>query len=147
MCPREVHKEWVLLIGRILFAAVFIGSGLAGHFGQTKATAQYGEMRGLPNARMLVLASGAWITTGGISVAFGVWTDVGALMLAIYALVAAFWVHHFWTDSDMMQQIEMTNFMKNISLAGGAVALFAIYSTIGDALGTQIVGPLFNLDL
>ena len=139
--------EWVILIGRVLFAAVFIGSGFAGHFGATKQTAQYGELRGLPAARALVLVSGVWIAAGGLMIALGVWPDLGSLMVAVYALVAAFWVHHFWTDSDMMQQIEMTNFMKNISLAGGGIALFAFFAVFGEDLGLQITGPLFELDL
>ncbi|MGI9666744.1 MAG: DoxX family protein [Acidimicrobiia bacterium] len=137
--------DWVILIGRILFAALFIGSGLAGHFAATKETAQYGEMRGLPAARALVLISGVWITAAGVMIALGIYTDLGFLMAAMYTIVAAFWVHHFWTDSDMMQTIEMTNFMKNLSLTGAGLTLFALFAIYGDEIGLQIVGPLFEL--
>ena len=104
-------------------------------------------MRGLPNGRVLVLVSGVWIGAGGVMVALGIYPDLAALMLAVYCLVAAFWVHHFWTDEGMMQTMEMTNFMKNLSLAGAGIALFAIYSTIGQDLGLQITGSLFSFEL
>ncbi len=138
----------VLLIGRILFAMIFIGSGVAGHLMQADATAAYGESRGIPRAKLLTQVSGVLIAAGGIGVILGIWIDLAALGLAAYALIAAFWVHHFWTDSDpMMQQIEMTNFMKNLAIAGGGLIIFAIYSTSGGALGKTITGPLFDFTL
>lgn len=139
--------ESLVLVGRVLFSAVFVGSAVGGHFASTKETAQYGEMRGLPNARILVLVSGVWIGAGGVMMALGIYPDLAGLMVAAYCLVAAFWVHHFWTDEGMMQTMEMTNFMKNISLAGAGIALFALFATVGQDLGLQVTGSLFSFDL
>lgn len=51
-------------------------------------------------------------------------------------------VHDFWTDDDPMQRTgEMTNFMKNLSMAGGGLIMFAFYSNEAlqqaDALGWE----------
>jgi hypothetical protein len=47
----------------------------------------------------------------------------------------------------MQRQMEMTQFMKDIALTGGALILFGLYALFGDVLGFQIVGPLSDLSL
>ena len=137
----------VILIGRILFAMIFIGSGMAGHLGQTEGTAGYAESRGVPNSRILTLLSGVLIMAAGLGVILGVWMDLAALGIVGYSLITAFMVHHFWTDEDpAVQQGEMTNFMKNLSIAGGGLILFGFYTVAGEALGLTITGPLFEFD-
>lgn len=137
----------LVLIGRILFSLIFVGSGIQGHLMATADTAAYAESRGVPNARLLVQVSGVLIALGGVALILGVWADVAALGLAAYSLVAAIMVHHFWTDSDpMQQQGEMTNFMKNLALAGGGLALFAFISMVGEGLDFFITDPLISID-
>lgn len=134
----------VVLIGRILYALIFLGSGFAGHLGQTAATAAYAESRGLKNASGLVRVSGILIILGALGVIFGVWADLAALGLAAFSLIAMFLIHHFWTDQDQMQRTaEMTNFMKNLALVGGGLILFAVVA--GTDVGLMITGPLFRL--
>lgn len=137
--------SFVVLIARVLYGAIFIGSGVAGHIMQTDDTAGYAEMRGVPQHRMLTQLSGVLIAVGGIGVILGVWTDLAALGVALYSLVSAFMVHHFWTDEGQMQQIEMTMFMKNLAIAGGGLALFALFATTGDTIGLTITGSVFDL--
>ena len=140
--------SFVILIGRILFGLIFVGSGVAGHLREAEATSQYAESRGVPSARLLTQISGVLILAGGLGVMFGVFADLAALGLVAYVLVGAFWVHRFWTDSDpMTQQIEMTNFMKNLSIAGGGIVLFALMATAGDSVGFTLTDPVFSLSL
>jgi uncharacterized membrane protein YphA (DoxX/SURF4 family) len=87
---------------------------------------------------------------GGLGVALGIYTDIAALMLVVYLLGAMFMVHHFWTDQDeMTKTMEMTQFMKNLSMVGGGLIIFAIYSNealqLADELGWELLGPIFNL--
>lgn len=137
----------VVLIGRVLYALIFIGSGSAGHLMQTEGTAGYAEARGVPSSRLLTQLSGVLIFVGGIAVIFGIWADLAALGLAAYSLIAAVMVHHFWTDDDpLTQQVEMSMFMKNLSMAGGGLLLFGFLAATGDAAGLAITEPLFDLD-
>ncbi|MCX6405871.1 MAG: DoxX family protein [Propionibacteriales bacterium] len=118
----------VLLISRILFAYLVIGSGI-GHLTATGAMAGYAESRGLSNAKVLVQVSGVALLAGGVSVLLGIWGDIGALGLAILLLVTAVLMHAFWKESDpQAKQMEMVAFNKNVALAGGALALFVILS-------------------
>lgn len=138
----------VILIGRILFGLIFVGSGIAGHLIDPDSTAGYAKSRGLNEPRLMVQISGVLIAAGGIGVILGVWADLAALGLVLYSLISALVIHRFWTDEDpMTQQIEMTMFMKNLSIAGGGLALFALLATQGSEVGLMITDPLFDLSL
>jgi len=139
--------EVLLLIGRILFSLIFLASGVAGHLMATDDTAGYAESRGVPNPRLLVQISGVLIALGGLGVIFGVWMDLAALGLLAYALIAAFMVHHFWTDTDdMTKNMEMSLFMKNISMAGGGLVIFVL-SGAGVPMGWELGDRLFDFSL
>ena len=138
--------EVLLLIGRIFYALIFLGSGVAGHLGATDATAGYAEMRGLSNAKMLVRLTGVTNIAIAAGIILGIWMDLAALGAIVYLLAANILIHHFWTDEDeMMQQSEMTNFMKNLSMIGGALIIFVMAST-GANLGWELGSPLFEFD-
>ncbi|MFI9404094.1 DoxX family protein [Nocardia sp. NPDC052316] len=141
---RELDMDVVVLIGRVLFAVLFLGSAL-GHVTQTEAMAGYAASKGVPMAKLSVLGSGALFGLGGLSVLLGVWADLGSLLLAALLLVTAVLMHPFWKETDPeAKQGEMVNFNKNVALAGAALMLFAFFAHVDD-LGLTITGPLFDL--
>ena len=134
----------IALIGRILFAAIFLGSSIA-HFTQSGSMGAYAESKGVPSGKLMTLASGVLIAVGGLMVLLGVWADLGALLLVLFLLPTAFLMHAFWKETDpVVKQGEMTNFMKNVSISGGALLFFALYAGYGQDLGLTITGPLFG---
>ncbi|GAA4696744.1 DoxX family protein [Phytohabitans rumicis] len=135
----------LVLIGRILFSALFIASAL-GHLTQTRAMAGYAAAKGVPQAYAATLGSGVLILVGGLSVLLGIWADLGALLLVIFLVSTAVLMHAFWKETDpQARQLDMIQFQKDIGLAGAALMLFALISFAGDALGLTITGPLFNI--
>lgn len=138
----------LILIGRILFALLFLAAGIMGHLKATDDMAGWSVSRGLPAARPLVLVSGLWIVVGSLFVILGVWADLGFLMLAAFALAAAFLVHNFWRDTNPMEaQNQQAHFMKGLALAGAGLVMFVFFASAGDAIGFQITDPLFSIDL
>ena len=133
----------VVLIGRILFAALFAVSAL-GHFGQTDAMTGYAKSKGVPAARFAVLLGGVLLALGAISVLLGIWPDLGALLLVVFLVPTALLMHAFWRESDA-NQTEQVQFFKDTALAGASLMLFALFAHLGDDLGLVIVGPLFDL--
>ncbi|MCC3333189.1 DoxX family protein [Nocardia abscessus] len=134
----------VVLIGRVLFAVLFLTSAL-GHFTRTEAMAGYAQSKGIPMAKASVLASGVLFGLGGLSVLLGVWADLGSLLLAITLLSTAVVMHRFWQESDPQgKQGEMIQFNKDLALSGAALMLFAFFAHV-DELGLTITGPLFDL--
>ncbi|HEV8653868.1 MAG TPA: DoxX family protein [Actinomycetes bacterium] len=136
----------IALIGRILFVLIFVASGTVGHIGQRKGMAQYAASQGVPAAEALVVLSGLLILVGGLMVALGVWGDLGALLLLVFVVPAAFWIHAFWKIQDPQQRAnQQAHFMKNMALAGGCIMAFALFAGLGNDLGLTITGPLFHL--
>ena len=142
----EDRVDVVVLIGRVLFALIAVGSAFGGHFMATDSTAGYAESRGVKNPRAMVLVSGVLLVAAAVSLIAGIYADLGALLFGSFTLLTAFMIHHFWTDDDeMAKQIEMTNFMKNLSITGGALLAFALFATAGDDIGLTVTGSLFDL--
>src|ERR687891_2957125 len=113
----------VFLIGRILFVVPFVLGGLTNHF--SRQGVEYARSYNAPAPELMVPLSGAAIVAGGISVALGIWGDLGALVLAAFAIAILPIMHAFWKEEDaQMQQVQMVNFVKNVSMAGGALILF-----------------------
>ncbi|MFI2285068.1 DoxX family protein [Nocardia beijingensis] len=134
----------VVLIGRVLFALLFLTSAL-GHFTQTTAMAGYAQSKGIPMAKAAVFGSGALFLLGGLSVLLGIWADLGSLLLVVALLPTALVMHRFWQASDpQTRQGEMVHFNKDVALAGAALMLFAFFAHV-DELGLTITGPLFDL--
>lgn len=133
----------IVLIGRILFVAVFAGSAM-GHLTQSDQMGGYAEARGVRPGKQLTLLTGAQLLVGVVSVLLGVLPDLGALLIALFVIPTAFLMHAFWKETDpQAQQMEQIQFMKNISLGGGAILLFALFA--GTDVGLTLTGPVFTL--
>jgi putative oxidoreductase len=60
---------------------------------------------------------------GGLSILLGYRARLGAWLIVLF-LIAVTPLHNFWAVHDpMMAQIQMTMFMKNISMLGGALLI------------------------
>ena len=133
----------VLLVGRVLFALIFINSGIA-HLTKLNAMTGYAQFKKVPAPKLAVIATGLMLIIGGLYVALGIFADLGALLLAIFLILSAFMMHNFWTIQDeQAKQGETINFFKNISLAGAALIIFALVAT-GTEFGPEIRGALFK---
>ena len=122
----------ILLIGRIIFGGFFIMSGI-NHFTKLEAMTGYAKYKKLPAAKVGVLVSGLMLLLGGAYVLLGFYVDLGALLLAIFLVLAAVIFHTFWKETDATaKQSEMMNFMKVFALAGAALILFAVVAKHGD---------------
>jgi putative oxidoreductase len=99
----------------------------------------------VPAARIAVFAGGVLLGLGAISVLFGVWPDLGALLLVIFLVPTAVLMHSFWKETDgQAKMTEQVQFFKDFGLAGAALMLFALFAHFGNDIGLMITGPLFN---
>jgi putative oxidoreductase len=136
--------EIILIIGRVLFALLFISSGVS-HLTKLEAMTGYAQYKKVPAAKFSVVLSGLMILIGGLYIAFGVYADLGALLVALFLIPTSFLMHAFWKETDATaKQNESIAFFKNLSLAGAALIIFALVST-GTDFGPSITGAFFNL--
>jgi uncharacterized membrane protein YphA (DoxX/SURF4 family) len=133
--------DLAMLVGRILFAFMFVMSGF-NHLAKAEAMAGYAAYKKVPAPKLANLLSGVLMLLGGLSIILGVYADLGALVLAILLVVMAVKMHDFWNAQGEAKQPEMIGFLKNVSMAGGALFLFAYAATedsnIGPALGKSL---------
>jgi putative oxidoreductase len=135
----------LVLIGRILFCVLFLNSAV-GHLTKTKAMAGYAASRGVPAPVPATAASGVLLLAGGLMVVFGVWADLGALLLVVFLVPTALLMHPFWKETDeQAKTVEMVSFFKDLSLAGAALMLLAFFAYAGHDLGLTLTGPLFDI--
>ena len=131
----------VLLVGRVLFALIFINSGIA-HFAKSSAMTGYAQYKKVPFAKASVYVSGAMIVLGGAYIVLGFFADLGALLIAAFLIPTAFLMHAFWKETDpTAKQNETISFFKNLSLAGAALIIFALLhngADFGPNVGTLL---------
>jgi putative oxidoreductase len=130
-------------IGRVLFSLIFILS-LPNHFRQQ--TFAYAAHAGVPAAHVLVPIAGIIAFVGGLMVALGLYARAGAVLLLVFLVPVTLVMHRFWGVSDpQLHQMQLINFMKNLSLMGGA--LYFVYAGAGAYSVDQRTGRIGLHDL
>ena len=133
----------VLIIGRVLFALIFINSGIS-HLTKLEAMTGYATYKKVPAAKLSVIVSGVMILIGGLYIALGIYADLGALLIALFLIPTAFLMHAFWKETDATaMQNETIGFFKDLSLAGAALIIFALVGA-GAEFGPSITSAFFN---
>lgn len=118
-----------LAVGRVLFGVVLAFMGLT-HFLNLEEMAGYAEFKGIPAPTLGVLGSGVILLAGGLSIAAGVFPAVGALLVLVFFVAATPTMHDFWTVEDPEdRQTELTQFLKNVVMAGGALVVLDLAGT------------------
>lgn len=133
--------EIILITGRVLFALLFISSGVH-HFTKIAAMTTYAQYKKVPLAKISVYVTGVMMILGGIYIAIGFYADLGALLIAIFLIPTAFIMHAFWKESDATAKgNETIAFFKDLSLAGAALIIFALLrggADFGSNVGTLL---------
>lgn len=113
--------RYIVPVGRVLFAAIFVMAGLSHYSAETIG---YAAQLGLPLASVLVPASGIVALLGSVSILLGYRARLGAWLLVLFLVPVTLTIHAFWRIEDpMMAQMDQAMFMKNLSMLGGALLI------------------------
>ena len=115
----------VLLVGRVLFGGVLAFMGL-NHFLNTDDMTAYAAQKSVPAPRLSVLGSGAALVIGGLGITLGTYPLLASGLVAVFLLASAVLMHGFWAVPAEDRRTEMTQFLKNVVMAGGALILAAV---------------------
>jgi putative oxidoreductase len=133
----------ILLIGRILFVALFV-SAARGHI-QNHPRYVAGAGKKLPLPLLAGWPAGVWLLAGAISIVVGIWADLGALIIAAFLVPAAVLFHPFWSETDpAARRTQEAGFYRDVSLIGAALALFALFAVSGH-VPFALTGPALSL--
>jgi putative oxidoreductase len=121
--PVDRSRDIALLLARILLAVIFVPSGFAklGHFA---AFADSLGTKGLPLPFLWALAAVAAEFLGGLCILFGLAMRPVALLMVVFVAFTAVLGHPFWAADAAHYQAQYINFMKNVAIMGGFLALF-----------------------
>lgn len=124
--------EILFIIGRVLFAFLFLGSAF-GHFAQREAMTGYAKYKNVPAAGLSVVVTGIMLLAGGLSILLGIYPVIGSLLLAAFLIPTAFIMHNFWSETDAQaKQNTMISFNKDLSLGGAALILAYFFANTSD---------------
>ena len=113
-----------VLVGRILLGLLFILAGLA-KIGDFNGTVGYVGSGGLPMPSVVAALTIAVELGGGLLLVFGMFTRWAALALAVFSVLSAIVFHNFWASPEAARMMQNTQFLKNLSIAGGMLVLAA----------------------
>jgi putative oxidoreductase len=108
-------KNVIDLVARIFLAQIFVLAGIS-KIGGYVATQGYMESMGVPG--MLLPLVIALEIGGGLALIIGFQTQLAALALAGFSIIAAAIFHH-----DFANQMQSIMFMKDIAMSGGLLLL------------------------
>jgi len=113
--------RWVPLVGRSLYASIFVMT-VFGHF--SHQTIGYAASQGVPMAGLLVPLSGIIATLGGLSILLGYHARIGAWLVVLFLVPVTIAMHAFWSVHDpQMAMMQQVMFMKNVALLGSALLI------------------------
>ena len=131
----------LMSIGRVLFALLFIFSGISKFFDIGSTAAIIETKVGIPEfaaayASQVEAATStppfrllAFITAGvevlcGVMIAFNLGARFFAFVLVLFVLLATFYVHDFWNQTAGNERLEnIVHVMKNISIIGALLMI------------------------
>jgi putative oxidoreductase len=135
----------VVLAGRLLFAIFFAAVAGVSHIRMSAMFEGGARAGGFPVPSVAGWPTGVWLVAAGLSIALGVWPDVGALMVAVFVVLAGAWFHRFWRIEDQAQRrMQQQLFWRNAIALGAALLMFGAFAAFGDALRFTLTAPLFT---
>lgn len=118
-------KSWILLVGRVLLAAIFLTSGIHKVGGIERAVGNI-ESHHLPYPLILAWAAAALEIGGGAMLILGLRARWAGAAFFVYTAVLAVIFHGFWTMDGAQYAAQMTAFYLHLAIMGGLlyVAVF-----------------------
>ena len=117
--PKDTVTDGVALIARIFMSIMFITSGIGKLVGFGPTVDHIAE-KGVPLPEIAAVIAILIEVGGGLAVLFGWKTRWAALAYVVFLIV-----HNFWTMEGAARMANNINFMKNVTILGGFLLLYA----------------------
>ncbi len=117
-------QDTLLLLARLALAAIFVQSGFGKLADLGGFTAGLQGM-GVPLAAVLAPLGAVVEFFGGLAIALGAWTRLAAILVAGFTVAATLIAHRFWAVPAEQQAMQTIQFMKNLAIVGGLLAVVA----------------------
>ena len=126
--PESIRALFSVL-GRLCLITIFLMSALGNKIPKYTEVSGKMETVGVPVPQVSLALAIVFLVLGSIMVLVGYWARIGAVLLAVFLVLATFYFHPFWdTPGDENQ---MAHFMKNLGLLGAMLFIIANGSGAG----------------
>ncbi|UUO07619.1 DoxX family protein [Blastopirellula sp. J2-11] len=126
----------VSIAGRVMLATIFVLSAVGNKVPNFEGVAGYMASVGVPAPHVMLAGAILFLIVGGATVAAGYYARFGAGLLLVFLVLATYYFHDFWNLEGEEAQMQMIQFMKNLSMAGAMVFLIANGSGAGSLDGS-----------
>ena len=111
--------------GRVMIALIFLMSAVGNKIPNFQGVAGYMASEGVPAPQVMLAGAIVFLIAGSLSVILGFQTRIGAGLLLVFLVLATYYFHDFWTMEGQDRELQMIQFLKNLSLMGTMVFLIA----------------------
>ena len=113
------------VLGRVMLCAIFFLSAVGNKIPNFAGVVKYMQSAGVPSPQILLVGAIAFLLLGSVSIILGYKTTIGAGLLLVFLALATYYFHPFWKLQGQEQQLQMIQFMKNLSIAGAMLFIMA----------------------
>lgn len=113
------------VVGRVMIATIYLMSAVGNKIPNFSDVAGYMAAEGVPAPKIMLAGAIVFLVVGALLIMLGFKARLGAALLAVFLVLATYFFHDFWNFEGQEQQMQMIQFMKNLSLLGAMVFLIA----------------------
>ena len=122
----HVIQGFLTLVARLMIAAIFLASAVTNKIPKFNDVVEKMTAEGVPQPKILLVGAIAFLLLGALSLILGLRARWGAFLLLTFLAAATYYFHDFWQFADPGQrQLQTIQFMKNLAIGGGLLALMA----------------------
>ena len=108
-----------------MISTIFLVSAVANKIRNFDSVAQYMGNEGIPQPQVMLAGAILFLIAGSLSIILGYKARIGAGLLFVFLALATYYFHDFWKFRGQDQQLQMVQFMKNLSMMGTMLFIMA----------------------
>jgi putative oxidoreductase len=112
------YTEALRVVGRLLLGGLFVVGGIH-HFFILPGITSALVARGVPMARVALIAASVFQILAGLLLMFGLWVAPAAIGLVVFTVVASFLMLNFWDLEGPARDAARTGWQTNLAIIGG----------------------------
>src|SRR5262249_30675397 len=121
----EILRGPLSVAGRVLLCVIFVMATVGKKIPDYAGTIEVMEKVGVPAPHVLLAGALAFLLVGSLSVIVGYKARIGAVLLAVFLVLASYYFHPFWKFEGEAKDMQMIHFMKNLSMFGAMLFIIA----------------------
>ena len=129
--PESIRALFSVL-GRLCLVTIFLMSAVGNKIPKYAQVAEIMNSKEVPMPQVSLALAIVFLILGSIMVLVGYYARIGAILLAVFLVLATYYFHPFWNfEEEKARQNQMAHFMKNLGLFGAMLFIIANGSGAG----------------